>query len=622
MRMLATVFLLAQFAAAGPPQLPQAPPKTGTGLILGRVIDGGTSQPIAGALVQVLAMGAEPVSVFTSADGQFLLTSVPAGTLALLAAKPGYVRDGAHQHYDEGLKLITTEGERRGDLTVRLWKLGAITGTVTDERGEPVVGLMMGVAAEKWIAGHRRLGTDAFAAQTDDRGVYRIAKLPPGEYVIYTMLNRSSAPASLAGDKQAMENAGLWIDAPGGRNALRVGSSIVGGSDVLHPQLRGDGLYVYAPMFYPGATQATGAKPIAVKSGDEIEGIDFTLRPQRGLTVSGQVTGPDGPLSNLPVNLVPAGSADFDTEQGGPLNSTVTDAAGRFRFLGVTPGAYQVRALKGPHENHAADVVLIDGAADTGMVIAAESVPKPAVDPLRTEPTLYGNASVSVTDRSVDDVAIHVRRGVRLTGQLEFVGGKSPDAEALQNLRIIPAPADGRTLGWSLELYGWILPDGRFETVELPAGRYVLRTSDLRGWEFDATIWNGRDITDAPVDVGDTPLSGFAIRFATQTSQLSGSIGRSNDANVIVAVFPVDRARWVNHGEAPRFMKSATPDRNGTFSIQGLPAGDYFICAFSEVPFADWQSPQMLDQISRSAVRVSLAAAQQKSVNLTIARLR
>ena len=614
---IATLVLLAQFVAAGPPPAPPAP-KPGTGLIVGRVIDGDSAQPVAGALVFVRTGRDEMepgTKVFSGTDGHFVLTSVPEGRLALWAAKPGYVR--TEQLSDAETMLTVREGERRGDVILRLWKLGAITGRVVDEHGDPAVGVVMCVARRMWVAGRPQMG-DTFTSETDDRGIFRFARLSPGEYLAFTLPRQSSVPATLAADKEAIAEAGLWIEPPGSRYGLRVDAFVVS-IQSLPPQVRADGLYVYPAQYYSNAGDPGTARAVEVKSGQESAGIDFTLRPQRSVRVSGRAVAPDGPLDGVAVHLVPAGSAAFAPDRGGPTYSTMTDAAGRFAFPGVVPGAYQARVLKGPSSAVEAGVILFESGG-AGLVVTSEPADSSAADKRRTEPTLHAAANVTVGDRSVDDVVLQVRRGVRLTGRLEFTGEPPPGRAALEAAGIELRSADGRTFEIGLE--GWTLPDRRFETVELPPGRYVIHASPPPDWHVDAVLQNGRNVSDLPIDVGETPLSGFSIRFAPTTTHLTGTVSRIEDnAPVLVAAFPVDRTRWSDHGERPRFLKSARPDAAGAFAIDGLPPGEYFVGAFREVPFTDWKSPVMLDLISRTATRVGIAANERKSMTLTVARV-
>jgi TonB-dependent starch-binding outer membrane protein SusC len=61
--------------------------QTATGTINGRVVDGATMQPLAGANITI--EGTQRGTI-TRADGGFILTDVPAGTRPLRASRIGY----------------------------------------------------------------------------------------------------------------------------------------------------------------------------------------------------------------------------------------------------------------------------------------------------------------------------------------------------------------------------------------------------------------------------------------------------------------------------------------------------------------------------------------------------
>src|SRR5688500_1110266 len=99
---------------AGPGPGQGASPASPIGLIVGRVVDAGTGQPVAEAEVTVAlravpaapgAPGAMPpprpdasspnVRLLTGADGRFMIRDLPAGNVQLTAKAPGYV-NGSH----------------------------------------------------------------------------------------------------------------------------------------------------------------------------------------------------------------------------------------------------------------------------------------------------------------------------------------------------------------------------------------------------------------------------------------------------------------------------------------------------------------------------------------------
>src|SRR5690606_28750145 len=111
--------------------------------------------------------------------------------------------------------------------------------------------------------------------------------------------------------------------------------------------------------------------------------------------------------------------------------STFTDAAGRFTFLGVPSGRYDVRAMKIPPRpvstTSTAPVVIRTGTSTT-MIGGGSSAPLPISD----EPTLWANVPVSVGESDVTDLSVMMGAGARLSGSLAFDGNApKPDVDRL-----------------------------------------------------------------------------------------------------------------------------------------------------------------------------------------------
>ena len=73
---------------------------------------------------------------------------------------------------------------------------GAITGTVVDESGKPVVGARVQAVGrkKKWVGGYYEIPTGP-PDESDDRGQFRLHSLPPGQYVVAVFL-ASQPPAT------------------------------------------------------------------------------------------------------------------------------------------------------------------------------------------------------------------------------------------------------------------------------------------------------------------------------------------------------------------------------------------------------------------------------------------
>lgn len=210
------------------PQSAGAPPaqtqiRKGTGFILGRTLDVGTGQPVAGALVVLTGYGdlpggvpggplaaapvtsaqltaSPPRTVITNGDGYFFFRELNGGRYSLSVSAIGYLNGGYLQNKPGGTVhfLDLGENEKRGDVPVRLWKYAAVSGTVLDEAGEPAVGASVRILQRSITAGRVRLQSSGSVAQTDDRGVYRAGSLTPGDYVVGIIVTQSTIPAALA----------------------------------------------------------------------------------------------------------------------------------------------------------------------------------------------------------------------------------------------------------------------------------------------------------------------------------------------------------------------------------------------------------------------------------------
>ena len=78
-----------------------------------------------------------------------------------------------------------------------MWKNAAITGMVVDEAGEPLVGIQVTSVRRTNVGGRRRF-TPGVTATTDDRGIYRLARLVPGDYAVAIQSSQVSImPAGL-----------------------------------------------------------------------------------------------------------------------------------------------------------------------------------------------------------------------------------------------------------------------------------------------------------------------------------------------------------------------------------------------------------------------------------------
>ena len=82
-----------------------------------------------------------------------------------------------------------------------------------------------------------------------------------------------------------------------------------------------------------------------------------------------------------------------------------------------------------------------------------------------------------------------------------------------------------------------------------------------------------------------------------------------------MVAFSANAARW---GYQTRYIKSAQSDRDGRFSIRGLPADDYLVVAVPYIDAGDEFDPQRLEAWRAGATPTRLADSEAKTLTLRL----
>jgi hypothetical protein len=530
------LLLLALQAQAGSP-----PP---SGLILGRVVDGHTAQPLSGAIVTLTMTGIAPQKVVADAEGRFVFTGLPNGGAAVTVVKSGYLpgRLGQRSPTGPARRLSIVNGSRIGDAIVRLWKPAAIGGTVYDDAGDPAVGVEVRLH-ERVVGddGERVLsGVPAAMAMTDDRGVYRLTSLVPGDYVVIGRAPSNMALRVLMSFAMSEQSAiaGVAARAPTIRNIEDLVDVAPGGR-------------IYAPAFSGAATSPAEAPPIRIRAGEERRSVDIRIRAVAVTRVAGTLIGPDGEPVSARVRLT-LGDSEIEIASG------TSDAEGRFTLAGVPAGPYVLRVGsegRGPNPARGAD------GAQAGL----------------TQPVFWARRQVIAGSIEAASLSIVVRRGLRIRGRVEFADASErppPDQFGYFNVSVVPGAASTPMGAGGLAK---VQPDGTFETGELAPGRYRLSFTSLssaRPWR--AASITGADLLDRPIDLSTSDVDGAVI---TLTSRPGGTVegtvrtpqGDADDGAIVV-VLPAD-ARLIG-GLRTRTLSTTSL---GVFRASDLPAGDYVV---------------------------------------------
>jgi hypothetical protein len=622
------------------------------GVIVGRVIDAVTERPISGATVTLSGAGAAPgtnplavvlsggarppTPSITNGDGYFLFRELPASSYTVSATAVGYVLSTYGSRRPDGGALRRTillhEDEHVTDVVVKMWHVAAIGGRVLDETGEPVVAASVRVLRRD---GSGRL-VQAGVAQTDDRGIYRVATLTPGTYVVMVASTFISMPTELVntfrGDFSSPVLTDLRRDVPtaffspiapliDAGDAQLVSGPQNGGLPM--PTSGADGrLRAYPTTFASNAESLARATTIRLTAGQERADVDVHLTLTPMFRVSGVVTGADGPMPALGLRLVPADAAQFQSDLTLDAATTATGPDGRFTFLGVPAGRYEIRALRTPRPAAPAgsrvETIISTGARVTAIVSTrGGDAPQPVAD----GPTWWARQPISVENADVGGLSIALREGARVRGVVQFDGASPPQAE-LSRLGIALRPADGRAT--SLPPAAPVDDQLHFVTPEFPAGRYVADVMGLPAeWHVASIRADGADVLDHPFTL-ETDLAGVVVTATKLTTTIAGTVtgAHPGDPDAVVVLLPADVRRWIDEGMLAREVQTISVGADGSYRSQSLTAGEYAIAALPAETAIDTRDAEWLTALARVATRVSVETGQNRTQALTVSVLK
>jgi hypothetical protein len=153
-------------------------------------------------------------------------------------------------------------------------------------------------------------------------------------------------------------------------------------------------------------------------------------------------------------------------------------------------------------------------------------------------------------------------------------------------------------------------------------GRHLLRFSSApdRWWLKSVTL-DGKDVTDTGIDVpGGQTVSGIEVVATQRMGSLTGVVVGANGTRVSdssVVAFAADEAKW---GPRTRFVVSGTSREDGTFSLHGLPQGEYVVVAVAPLEAGEEMDPVRLARWRSTGQRTTLADGESRSIALSMSR--
>jgi hypothetical protein len=352
----------------------------------------------------------------------------------------------------------------------------------------------------------------------------------------------------------------------------------------------------YAPMYYPGTPLIAAASPIELRDDST---INLAFAPVAMTQITGKARDHEGPLIGGSVRLVESRRAGAIA--AAPRNAPI-QPDGSFIIRNVPSGDY-VLHVRG------------DGPGRTGM---------------------FATETVSVSSDPVD-LLIRTSHGTSLEGRTVLEGTQENVACRIEpllvsstNVRndgceggrtgftVTPVALDDRARSEATMVFGWSTSEffglGLFGRLA-----FALRNAPSDDWYLKSFTINGVDIADSGFDFGTQPatITDAEIVLSRNGASIAGrrADGRTSGAGYFVLAFSPSYERLPPLSRRMKYTRSAT---DGSFRINGLPAGDYYVAAVPRLKTAEWQNPELLRQLAPRAERVTLSEGQNATLSVRL----
>jgi carboxypeptidase family protein len=528
----------------------------GSATIAGRVVDlRGAAFPHAPVVLSESGRSGRMVRTRADAAGRFLFQNVPPGSV-IVGSSETFARPQGM--LGNPITLHVTAGARTENVTVTAERGGTISGTLTDEYGDPALATVMILTPTKPSQSDdsgsfvtRPDGTRIFgrAGNSDAKGRFRLGGVPAGEYVLSI----------------------LWSD------------PITARTEIHYTDHTGqDRLVTPGSLFYPGVGTVSQASTIVVSEGSESTGIDMMIPPVEIAAINVTVT------ASRPIGEI-------------QLHQILLDD--RLPMLEKT--------LKLTESS-----VKLDARAGRYRLLASAEVTSNADNVVR----LWSSVDVDADPLLPATATMVLEPGSNISGRIVFEGKAANAHNTLAWLLPVAAMPGIRipTLDGNTTMTA---ATGEFSIEGILPGRYVIQacgsTSDTLCM-LKAAIVRGRDVLDEPIDLAPGEEIGDVRLIVTdRISELSGRVtdatGKPSQTDWVV-VFSADKKYW---WRGSRRVWLVRPNADGQYSVRALAAGTYVVAAIPN-PRSEDELLTKLPGLVSAGPRVTIAEGDRKVQDLRV----
>lgn len=491
--------------------------------------------------------------------GHFSLSVSSAGSWQLTATALGYVSQAYDQHENYSSAVVLTNATPVVDLVFRLPPESSIRGEVRDEAGEAVRNARVDLLSQQLPSPGDK--TDPFRVraltQTDDRGMYEFANLPPGQY-------------------RVMVEARPWYANSNQSRRFNPTPATTDTTASLDPSLD----MTYQLTWFPGVGDSSQAETLALRAGDERR-ADFHLVPIPAIHL--RIVPPpneQGATRAAPIYPV-LERMDVGVPGNGLTQSSIsTTPQGQIDVGGLAPGLYRVRVPEQNSQGRTALVQVTDGSARVlDFNSAAEAT---------------SNINVHFDGADSDERAFGVELTDPTSGQrFSLAGGGRPMAMG---------PRRGQQMSQPQEL-----------TLQVPPGRYEVNLFGRGEAYLTGISAQGADVAGRFITVHEGNVT-LTLHTASGRAKVTGIASQEGapSAGAMVLLIP---AGLDDPGSFATVARDQT-NTDGSFELQNVVPGQYILVAIDHGWSVNWKDPSTLTSYLSQGVPLDIRSNASVKQNL------
>ncbi len=495
------------------------------------------------------------ISVLTGTEGEFVFNGVPKGRTQVTVQKPGYFT--SHGGAMPPRPIVFNAGPDSGKLTIKLIQESVISGRVLGKDGEPLEFANINIEkANANPASRRRYFLQRNSVQTDEDGIFRIAELPPGEYVV--SLKAGNVTRRILGNQSAGNQSGQRPEA--------------------YPVI----------VYYPGAGEETNAESINLLAGQHVE-VNFSVAPLPAYRVTGTVSrAGDWKSVGSPVVVDHRGQPILSAEE-------FDQQTGAFTFRTIPAGTYTLRVFATDQSDVQSTVQrrIVVNKDLTGLNL---SLTAPIELQVNVRKELSNKAAVVGTcNYGSSDGKMH-----------------TSDCSDFPAIRMELQPKDAS----SVPIYSnWAPPASSTLMLRgLQPGKYKARAWPAMGQAYIASLRCGfTDLLHEDLVVpesGQLPPIEVVLRDDMSMLQMSVNVARNTTGTVVILPDPFS-------ANDPVSRMNITTEAT---AYTALPPGAYKIFAFDDSTDIDLDDPEEIARYQKKAASVNLLPGKTSTLMVELIR--